>query len=61
MWYYSIARNEWKKLVDFPPGGRTSAYGFSNNGKIYVGGGFNYDEHNLFRSFGDLFEYDPAF
>ncbi len=38
-WYYSIAGNSWKRLTDFPMS-RRSMYGYSYNGKIYLGGGY---------------------
>jgi N-acetylneuraminic acid mutarotase len=54
-WYYSIESDTWNKLPDFP-GNRTSAYGFSYNGKIYVGGG-----GNSLQTFRDIIEFNPDF
>ncbi len=59
-WYYSIANNSWKRLTDFP-GSRRSMYGYSYNGKIYIGGGYNYDDQNIYRQFYDVVEFDPNF
>jgi len=59
-WYYSIASNSWKRLTDFPMS-RRSMYGYSYNGKIYLGGGYLMDNENYYRNYHDVYEFDPNF
>ena len=59
-WYYSIATNSWKRLTDFPMS-RRSMYGYSYNGKIYLGGGYSMDNENYYRNYHDVYEFDPNF
>lgn len=61
LWYYSIGTNTWKRVLDFPRGPRASAFGFGYNDKIYIGGGFSMDEDNQWRTYYDLYEFDPNF
>jgi hypothetical protein len=57
-WYYSIGSDTWKRLPDFP-GNRSSAYGFGFNGKVYLGGGYRWNDG--IETFKDIIEFDPNF
>lgn len=56
VWEYDISSDTWTQKGDFAGGLRMRAYGFSLNGKGYLGGGQVPDwTHQI-----DLWEYDPA-
>ena len=40
---------------------RRSMYGYSYNGKIYLGGGYSMDNENYYRNYHDVYESDPNF
>ena len=53
---YDPATDNWTQLDNFPGAGRGFSYGVVDNGKAYVGFGFN----NFLGYLDDLWEYDPA-
>jgi len=53
-WQYNSTGDYWKKVADFPGGGRIGAFAFTVNGKAYVGTGYNGKE-----KLKDVYEYDP--
>jgi N-acetylneuraminic acid mutarotase len=53
-WKYSLDKNYWTRIKDFPGGVRSSGVGFAINGKGYVGTG--YDGQNYYN---DMWQYSP--
>jgi len=54
-WSFNPSTNSWTQKTTFAGGKREDAFGFSVNGKGYIGGGDNWP---AFKS--DLWEYDPV-
>jgi N-acetylneuraminic acid mutarotase len=57
---YDPATNKWTRKAEFPGTPRANAFGFSINGKAYVGMGTNYDRSSRWEIYSDVYEYDPV-
>lgn len=54
-WSYDPVNDKWEQKADFPDGGRAWAFGFSLNGKGYIGAG----RDQFFTNYYDFWEYTP--
>jgi N-acetylneuraminic acid mutarotase len=62
VWEYDIIADTWTRKADYPGGKRGHLFGFSINGKGYVGGGnpYKYPTDTSIFSYGEMYEYDPV-
>jgi N-acetylneuraminic acid mutarotase len=57
LYEYDPTGNSWKQMASLPGGTRTSAFGFSLNGRGYIAGGGYQDAAKIFE---DVYEFDPT-
>ena len=58
VWEYDLDKDTWTRKADFPGIKRYSAFGFSLNGKGYIGAGCKrYGYYNILK---DVWQYDPV-